>query len=189
MHHAVRAARPNGPGTMDDTETSSSEPPSPDGDPPGRERTPRFDLLDPDRILTDDLRARLRGHVLAALPLLGARGEARARVVNDADMTDAHLRYAGVHGTTDVLTFDLSDNGTLDADLLICADVARRRADDLGHPIEHELTLYIIHGLLHCLGHDDKSRDDARRMHAEEDRILTAIGVGPVFAARGEGRT
>lgn len=173
---------------MDDTEASSSEPPSQDDDASGRERSARFDLIDPGRLLTDTQRAGVNAHAAAALPLLNTHGEARVRVVNDADMADAHQRYAGVPGTTDVLTFNLSENGSIDVDILVCADEARRRADQFGHPVEHELTLYVIHGLLHCLGHDDRTDADAQRMHAEEDRILTAIGVGPVFAARGEGR-
>ncbi|USO00146.1 MAG: rRNA maturation RNase YbeY [Phycisphaeraceae bacterium] len=125
---------------------------------------------------------------MAALAHLGSPGEVRARVVSDAEMADAHERYSGVAGTTDVLTFDLSEAGALDTDLLVCVDEARRQADRRGHPVEHELTLYIIHGVLHCLGYDDKSDADSARMHAEEDRILTAIGLGPVYAAHAGAR-
>lgn len=123
----------------------------------------------------------------AALRTLGAEGEVRVRVIDDPAMADAHVRYSGVAGTTDVLTFDLSGDpeGPLDVDILVCIDEARRQAETRGHAVDRELLLYIIHGILHCLGHDD--HDDARAtlMHAEEDRLLTAIGVGPTFATRG----
>ena len=39
-------------------------------------------------------------------------------------------------------------------------------------------------GILHCAGYEDKSDEGFRAIHAEEDRILAAIGVGPVFGGR-----
>lgn len=170
---------------MDDTETSSSEPPPRPGDADDPARSITFDLLDPDGLLSARQRSAVDELVRSALDRLDAAGELRARVVNDQTMSEAHARYAGVEGTTDVLTFDLGSGGAVDADLYICVDEARRQAERLGHPVEHELVLYIVHGLLHCLGHDDHDEEDARRMHTEEDRLLTAIGIGPVFGGSG----
>ena len=53
--------------------------------------------------------------------------------------------------------------------------------------IEQELLLYALHGVLHCAGFDDRTNDDFEAMHVEEDRILTAIGVGPTFARDASG--
>lgn len=125
--------------------------------------------------------------LVRALAELGAEGEVRARVVDDAEMARAHRRYAGVEGTTDVLTFDLADSpGRLDVDLLVCLDEGERRARELGHGRERELLLYMLHGVLHCMGFDDADEASACRMHAEEDRVLARIGVGATFAP-GEG--
>lgn len=126
-----------------------------------------------------------------AARVAGRVGEVRVELVPDAEMAAAHLKYSNVPGTTDVLTFDLSDGLTartgapLDVDILVCVDEARRQATERGHALEHEILLYILHGILHCLGHDDHEDDAFARMHAEEDRILTAIGIGPVFHSRG----
>jgi probable rRNA maturation factor len=122
--------------------------------------------------------------------LLGVRGSLRLRVVGDEEMASAHQRYAGVAGTTDVLTFDLSEpmnsneHGPMpiDADLLICLDEAERQAARLGHAVAEELLLYAIHGLLHCLGHNDQDEASAAEMHAEEDRLLIALGIGSIYA-------
>jgi probable rRNA maturation factor len=105
-------------------------------------------------------------------------------VVDDAEMSAAHQRYSGIPGTTDVLTFDLRDHPTspLDTDILICFDEAHRCATERAHPPARELLLYIIHGILHCLGHDDHDPDSYQLMHAREDHILEAIGVGRTFA-------
>jgi probable rRNA maturation factor len=128
--------------------------------------------------------------VAAALGDRLAQGghELRVRIVGDAEMAAAHQRYSGVPGTTDVLTFDLTDGASaatapLDADVLICLDEARRQSARRGIPIEHELTLYILHAALHCLGEDDRDAPAAARMHAREDAILTSLGLAPVYAA------
>jgi ssRNA-specific RNase YbeY (16S rRNA maturation enzyme) len=47
--------------------------------------------------------------------------------------------------------------------------------------LEKEALLYALHGLLHCLGHDDHDEAAYQAMHALEDALLDAIGVGPVF--------
>lgn len=117
---------------------------------------------------------------------LDASGSVRVKLVNDAQMSIAHLKYSGIEGTTDVLTFDLnnddqSETKALDTDLLVCVDEASRRAIEHDHSTEHELLLYIIHGTLHCMGYDDHTPEDFTKMHAREDQLLTQAGIGPLF--------
>lgn len=125
----------------------------------------------------------------SVLDLLPNTGSVRVRIVDDAEMIEAHKRFCDLDTTTDVLTFDLASHDTafhtktLDTDLIVCADEARRQAQQRGHPITHELLLYVVHGVLHCLGHDDHDHDAYARMHAREDELLTAAGIGPVFSA------
>ncbi len=107
----------------------------------------------------------------------------------DPEMAAAHLEYCEVEGTTDVLTFDMSSEAdsagrpVLDVDIMACIDEAARQGKARGHTREQELLLYIVHGVLHCLGHDDHDEAAAAAMHAEEDRVLGAIGVGTTYAA------
>jgi len=112
------------------------------------------------------------------------KSSVRVVVVGDAEMAVAHERYSGVAGTTDVLTFDLRDEaaGPLDTDILICLDEAIRCGTERGHPASRELLLYVVHGILHCLGHDDHDPAAYAQMHAREDEVLEAIGVGRTFA-------
>lgn len=174
-------------GSLEEPAAASDEAgPGGDGHPPGVE------LIDPDGRVSRAGREWLAEKVGAALKVLdvapadpvgGTPGPSLSvRLVGDVEMSAAHERYKGLAGTTDVLTFDLSDGEGLDADLLVCVDEARRQARARGHEEERELLLYVIHGVLHCLGHDDGDEVAAARMHAEEDRVLTAIGVGVTFA-------
>ncbi len=115
-----------------------------------------------------------------------------AVVIDDARMCEMHERYAGVGGTTDVLSFDLRDDdeaddesrgerGAVVGEVYVCVDEARRRALKLGHDVKHELLLYATHGLLHLMGYDDREVEDHRVMHEKEDELFSLIGVGPIF--------
>ncbi len=142
-----------------------------------------IELIDPDDTLDEPARDWLECQVAKVAAGLCVRGEVRVRLMRDAQIAAAHERYKGVAGPTDVLTFDLSDaDGVLDVDLMVCVDEAWRRAGEFGHEVRAEVLLYIVHGVLHCMGHDDQDPEDAKRMHAAEDALLRDIGVGPVYA-------
>lgn len=162
-------------------------PQSHDRDPVAAARSPDVSIIDASRSVDARTLDWLRSNTLAAAAFLECSGEVRIKVVDDSEMAAAHVRYSNVEGTTDVLTFDLAEGASaqtrvLDVDILICANEARRRADERAHGSERELLLYIVHGVLHCLGHDDHSDEGFARMHALEDEVLEAVGVGPVFA-------
>jgi probable rRNA maturation factor len=179
---------------MNESDSSTDRSTATAGGEPDPEPDSRVEVLDPARLLSGNALHWLTTHAHAAMNALGARGEVRARIVGDDEMAAAHLKYSGIAGTTDVLTFDLRDDSAagdpLDVDLWICIDEARRNAADRGLPVERELLLYILHGMLHCLGHDDHDEAAHLAMHTEEDRVLMAIGVGATFGvpAAGEPR-
>lgn len=133
----------------------------------------------------------IRSRASAALETLSVSGELRIRIVDDGEMTRLHTEFLDIPETTDVLTFDLGSHlvdgrPMLDVDIEACIDEAERQAAQRGHDPRRELLLYIVHGVLHCLGFDDHEEDGARAMHAEEDRILNVIGVGTTFHIPGD---
>lgn len=128
----------------------------------------------------------------AAAKHLGCSGEVRVRLVGDAEMSAAHEKHLGDPSTTDVMTFDMADGaaartGALDADVLVCLDEAGRQAVLRRHGVQLEILLYVVHAMLHCVGYDDGTRAGARAMHAREDEVLSAIGVGVVYHAGDHG--
>ena len=121
----------------------------------------------------------------ALLLVKNAPAEISVALVNDARMSELHEQFMNIPGPTDVLTFELdhSPRGRcVSGEIVVCVPEARRRSRELKHKLEHELLLYALHGILHLSGHDDRTESAYRRMHREEDRILTAIGVGAVFS-------
>lgn len=108
-------------------------------------------------------------------------------VVGTRAMTTLHRTYTDQDGPTDVLTFDLDSDpiaGILEAEIVVCADVALRRARPRAQlrAARAELALYVTHGILHLASYDDHEADDYRRMHAREDELLAELGLGNVFA-------
>ncbi|MEM6334382.1 MAG: rRNA maturation RNase YbeY [Planctomycetota bacterium] len=125
----------------------------------------------------------------AACGELGLSGRLGVAIVGDAAMSELHEQYKQVSGTTDVLTFDLNEPGgdpaTLDGDVAVCWDEAARQAAAHGHAARAEALLYVVHGVMHLIGEDDGDEAAAARMHAREDAVLEAIGVGAIYSGGG----
>jgi rRNA maturation RNase YbeY len=110
--------------------------------------------------------------------LLAALGEADAELslalVDDATGAALNREWRGRSGATDVLSFALregahaSHRGVLLGDVVITVSVARRQADELGHPLEAECLRLLVHGVLHLLGYDHARPAEARVMRAKE---------------------
>ena len=127
----------------------------------------------------------LRRHLLAAHDILRPPlHELSVAVVGDRRMAALHEQFLGIPGPTDVLTFPMEEDrrGRISSgEVVICVPEARRQAKRNGVGVERELLLYALHGMLHLCGYDDRTAAAFRTMHATEDRILTQLGVGPVF--------
>ncbi len=118
-----------------------------------------------------------------------ARYEVSIAIVDDAEIQELNTQFLDHKTTTDCLSFDLSDDEESEItdqksktyDLIVNGEMAVRQADLRGHSSESELALYITHGLLHNLGFDDSTADQARTMHDTEDEILQQMGYGFVY--------
>lgn len=128
----------------------------------------------------------LRRHLRAAHGILRPPlRELSVALVGDRRMSDLHEQFLNIAGPTDVLTFPLDVDGRgrpVSGEVVVCVPEARRRAKEQAVPVERELLLYALHGLLHLCGYDDRTDRAFRVMHRTEDQILTRLGVGPVFA-------
>jgi probable rRNA maturation factor len=87
-------------------------------------------------------------------------------IASDEALRRANLRFRGKNCDTDVLSFPGDDSLYL-GDILISAQRARRQARRLGHSVEEELQILLLHGLLHLLGHDHE-RDHGRMQRLEQ---------------------
>ena len=60
-------------------------------------------------------------------------------------------------------------------DIALCIPTIRAQAEEYGHSFKDELDYCLCHGILHLLGHEDKSRNGHKRMHRKQKQILKRI--------------
>ena len=111
--------------------------------------------------------------VVSALNGCGRRGSSEIEIVflTDKQIRSLNKRYKGEDSPTDVLSFDL--DGT--AEIFISIDKAGENSKLFKTTPGKEVTLYIIHGILHLAGYDDLTPKDRARMESRQDKILEAI--------------
>lgn len=110
-----------------------------------------------------------------------AEAEISLAFVDDPTIHRLNKRYLDHDEPTDVLSFPLSEaKGKLAGELVIGAEVALAQANERGHDVQAELTLYVIHGLLHLCGHDDHDSEGIARMRQRERHYLRALGLPDV---------
>jgi probable rRNA maturation factor len=112
-------------------------------------------------------------------------------ILGTARMRRLNEEWLGHEGPTDVVTFDLGQEGaarrtgTAVGQVNVCWPIAQRQGRLRGGRPEVELLLYVVHGVLHLLGYDDRREAAARRMHRKEDEILEELGYGKVYGGDG----
>jgi len=110
-------------------------------------------------------------------------------IADDDTLRELNRSYRGVDNTTDVLAFAFSQPGneggehfitppdkTLHlGEIFISYRQAERQAEEQHHPLKRELSLLVIHGVLHLLGYEHERPEAEQRMRAMEAKVLEAI--------------
>jgi probable rRNA maturation factor len=117
----------------------------------------------------------LESRAFAALPLVLDQGcgtnhllsltHLDVALVDEDASAQAHRDFMNVDGATDVITF-------LHGELVICPSVAQRQAIENEEPFLRELLRYVIHGILHLAGHDDRIAEQRANMEAAQEAIV-----------------
>jgi probable rRNA maturation factor len=139
----------------------------------------RISIASPQEIVPID-RGRMRAAARAVLEGEGvARPEIGLAFVDNPTIHALNKRYLDHDEPTDVLSFPLgeSSGGRLAGEVVIGVEVAQEQAAQRGHDVQAELTLYVIHGLLHLCGYDDREAADAAAMRARERHYLRLLGL------------
>ena len=90
-------------------------------------------------------------------------------------LNETFLRHRGV---TDVITFNYAerpDGAPLQGEIFVCLDEARVQATRFGTSWQEELVRYIVHGILHLQGYDDRRKIDRLRMKRRENQLLKQL--------------
>ena len=133
------------------------------------------------RPLTDEA---VRAAVEAALAHGGRAGLAvEVVLLDDPSLAALHDQWLGDPSVTDVMAFDLGDEGEGPAaEVYASVDRARELARERGVDWGRELALYLVHGTLHLCGHDDHEDEERAAMRAAEAAVMEALGYPPDLA-------
>lgn len=129
-----------------------------------------------------------------------ASAEISVAVIDGVTMRELNNRHLGHDYDTDVLSFLLDCDGpaesssdrprgagkSIDGEVLISLDIAAKAADDFDWSVESELTLYLVHGLLHLVGYDDLTDDEKPVMRERERFHLGRWDLRPTYADSSE---
>jgi probable rRNA maturation factor len=123
---------------------------------------------------------RLRQIVSALLvDLLGLRSfELVIVIVNEREMTRLNETFLRHRGPTDVLAFNYAQSppeGELCGEIIVCAQEAQVQAARFRTSWQSELVRYVVHGILHLLGYDDRRSAARRKMKREENRLMLEL--------------
>jgi len=95
-------------------------------------------------------------------------------LVSDEYLRKLHRDFLQEDTFTDVMTFNLSEDETVEAEIYLSGERARLHAEKFAQPLSREIGRLIVHGLLHLKGMDDATDPERKQMRTAEDRFLDA---------------
>ena len=115
----------------------------------------------------------LIGTTLDIANLLNIDNKVISIVFSDSDIIKSlNNQYRNKDYVTDVLSFPLSTKDSEDemlGEIIICATVAKKQAEEYNNSLKQELCFLILHGMLHLCGydHDEEHRGEMREKEKE----------------------
>ena len=111
--------------------------------------------------------------------------ELAIRVTDIEESAELNERYRHKTGPTNVLSFPFEDPPGIVTeilgDLVICAPVVQREADEQGKLQEAHWAHMLVHGVLHLCGYDHLDASEADEMEKLETAILAGLGYPPPY--------
>jgi len=122
-------------------------------------------------------RKRIKGLILKTLSCEARNKKGIAEIavflVSDREIARINRLYLGRKSPTDVIAFDLSGpDNRLFADIVVSTQRARANAKRFATSAMFEIELYVVHGLLHILGYNDRNKKEACLMQSKAENII-----------------
>ena len=114
-------------------------------------------------------------------------------ITDDEALRALNRAYLGIDTPTDVLSFGGESPDFVSApdaepylgDVVISYPRAQAQAAAAGHPVDAELALLVVHGVLHLLGYDHVRSDDKAAMWEQQAYILAGLGLADIQPTEG----
>ena len=115
--------------------------------------------------------------------------EVSVRVVDNEESRALNRDFRDQDKSTNVLSFPADGGNYIPeniprplGDIVICAPVVEREAEEQGKDVNDHWTHLVVHGTLHLLGFDHECDPQAAEMEAIEREILAARGIADPYA-------
>lgn len=118
------------------------------------------------------------------------RGSVSVLLTGDSEIQRLNHDFRGKNKPTDVLSFPAGEHvgrARVAGDLAISVETAAREADRRGHPLELELRVLLLHGVLHLAGFDHEK--DSGEMARKENLLRKKLGLQQGLIARAEAKS
>ncbi|NBD19299.1 rRNA maturation RNase YbeY [Aquabacterium fontiphilum] len=113
---------------------------------------------------------------------LKSDAELTVRIVDAEEGQALNRDFRKKDYATNVLTFDYAREPVVTADLILCAPVIEREAEEQGKDVVAHYAHMLVHGTLHAQGWDHVKKKQADAMEAQEREILAELGFGDPYA-------
>ena len=107
-------------------------------------------------------------------------------LTGDSQIQSLDRDFLGLDAPTDVLSFPSSETDPETGrrylgDIIISVPRAEAQSSAAGHSLEAELSLLVVHGVLHLLGHDHAGPEEKTSMWSAQSEVLTRLGISPTI--------
>lgn len=96
---------------------------------------------------------------------------------SDEYLLEMNIKHLNHDYYTDVITFDNSEpsSNIIDGEIYISLDRVKDNSATFDEPLKKEVLRIIAHGVLHLLGHTDKTEEERKAMTEEENNLLLEV--------------
>ena len=84
--------------------------------------------------------------------------------------------YLSKNYETDVISFDFSKDNKISGDIYISSETVKKNSSIFNVGFSNELKRVMVHGLLHLLNYNDKSKQELKMMREKENFYINLIG-------------
>ncbi len=123
----------------------------------------------------------MQSYVVKIMDLHGAAGfDVNVVFVGDQKMTELNENYKKRRGTTDVLSFNLSEDAdeSIEGEVYVSLEQARKQASEYAVPYEEEIVRLVTHGVLHLLDWTHENDEAQLSMENETEKLAhTFLGM------------
>jgi rRNA maturation RNase YbeY len=97
--------------------------------------------------------------------------------VSQEELLEMNVNYLDHDTDTDIISFNYTSGESLRAEFFISLWAVERSAEEESQTIENECLRVIVHGILHCMGYNDRNSDEKSEMRKLEDNFIKMFHV------------